>query len=224
MSRPAVAALVCALLCVLSPSVGPAKPLLNPSLFGLGRPAAPQPSLVFVYRGWRVDASGARGVQSASRTVRAIKSQIDQVESDHLTPGVMAFLRTTPISADATRGRGEPSSYRPGHGVSLRVRGLDPKRPALLFGLMLAYQDLRLPGGVANREVDGFLRQTVARHAWPKAALMLQDDRQFFALTATAYIDGAITREPYTRADLRNTAPQYYQWLANLFDGGKPRR
>ena len=41
---------------------------------------------------------------------------------------------------------------------------------------------------------------------------------------ATAYIDGAITREPYTRADLKNTAPQYYLWLANLFDGGKPRR
>ena len=98
-----------------------------------------------------------------------------------------------------------------------------PNGQPCFTGLMLAYQDQRLPGGVANREVDGFLRELTARHAWPKAALMLQSDQQFFALTATAYIDGAITREPYTRTDLKTTAPQYYQWLANLFDGGKPR-
>ena len=52
---------------------------------------------------------------------------------------------------------------------------------------------------------------------------MLQNNQQFFALTSTAYLYGDITREPYTRADLKKTEPQYFQWLATLFDGGKAR-
>jgi hypothetical protein len=52
---------------------------------------------------------------------------------------------------------------------------------------------------------------------------MLRDDPDYFALTASAYLYGAITREPYTRANLRKTQPDAYQWLANLFDDGKGR-
>jgi hypothetical protein len=95
--------------------------------------------------------------------------------------------------------------------------------PALLYGLLQAYHDQRLSGQAADRDLDGFRRQIIARRIWPKAALMLQNDQQFFALTATAYLYGAITREPYTRADLRKTEPQYDLWLAKLFDAGKPR-
>jgi hypothetical protein len=54
-------------------------------------------------------------------------------------------------------------------------------------------------------------------------ARMLRSNDEFFALTGAAYLYGTITREPYTRADLKKTEPQCYQWLARLFDGGRGR-
>ena len=36
---------------------------------------------------------------------------------------------------------------------------------------------------------------------------MLQGNDEFFALSAAAYLYGTITREPYTRADLKKTEP-----------------
>jgi hypothetical protein len=204
---------------------GPAmtKPLLNlPPFFGVR--AKPQPSLDFTYQGWRIDASTAAGAQSPTRTVRAIKAQIDIVCGLRLSPQTMAFMRAQPISADgAADPRLEPSQYVAGRGVLLHVRRLDAKKPELLFALLKAYQAERLPGGTANADVETLRRQAAASRLWPRTARMLQSDDDFFALTAGAYLYGAITREPYTRADLKKTQPQCYRWLAGLFDGGRPR-
>ena len=101
---------------------------------------------------------------------------------------------------------------------------LDAKRPAhAARQLLLAHQDQRLPGGFANPDVARFRQGITDRHVWPKTAIMLENNGEFFAVTASAYLYGDITREPYTRADLKKTQPDYYQWLANLFDDGRPR-
>lgn len=223
MNRSVVVAIASAVLCLLSPTAGPAQSLMDGSMFGLRNGVAPsQPSLVFTDRGWRIDASAARRVQSPAKTVAAIHAQIGLVERMRLKPEVLAFMRAVPVTADASSGV-EAATYAPGHGVGLRVRRLNAKRPVLLYGLLQAYYDQRLAAMPAGRDIDGFRRQIIARRAWPKAALMLQNNQQFFGLTATAYLYGTITREPYTRGDLKKTGPQYYQWLALLFDDGKPR-
>ena len=183
---------------------------------------APQPSLVFAYHGWRVNALPTARLRRATTTVRAIKAQIDLVEHLNLPPRVLDFMRSTPIAAELgapdERGR-----YLRGRGVVLNMRGLDDKRPALLEQLLYAYEDQVLPGGFANPDIGRLRREAAALHVWPNAAAMLHSDADYFAMVASAYLYGAITREPYTRADLHKTQPNAYRWLAGLFDNGVGR-
>ena len=222
--RFAVIALIAAGLCVADSGVAQPAGAIPAPFFGapLFAPRRPQPSLAFVYRGWHVRAGAAARSQRPDKTVKAIKAQIDIVEQLNLKPQVLAALRALPIYADPSLGR-EVGRYTVDRRIVLRVKRLDAKRPSLLHALLLAYQDQRLPGGFANPDVARARQQIIARHVWPKTAIMLDDDGEFFAVTASAYLYGEITREPYTRADLRKTQPDYYQWLANLFDDGRPR-
>jgi hypothetical protein len=217
--RNAVLALIAAGMCLGESPAGAAAPLFAPSLFG---PGPPPPSLDFSYRGWTVKADAAARAQRPDKTVRAIKAQIDIIEQLRLRPDLIAQLRAEPIYADISAGR-EVGRYSADRRVLLRVRRLDPKRPSLLHAVLLAYQDRHLPSGFANADIGRFRQRIIARHVWPKNAMMLQNNGEFFAITASAYLYGEITREPYTRADLRKTQPDYVQWLANLFDGGRPR-
>jgi hypothetical protein len=218
-----------AVLCLLAaaPAAAPAaaKSVLQvPPLFQ-STPKPPPPSLVFAYGAWRVDASASAHAQPPARTVRAIRQQIDIVEHLGLKPEVLAFMRSQPVLADGWIGPGDapPAEYAAGRGVVLHVRRLDPKKPILLYGLLKAYQAQRLPGGFDNADVARLRGEAAARRVWPKTARMLQNNQEFFALSAATYLYGAITREPYTRADLKKTEPLCYQWLANLFDAGRPR-
>jgi hypothetical protein len=117
----------------------------------------------------------------------------------------------------------EAASYDRARGVVAYARRLDAGKPILLRGLLAAYYDRRMPLAQAA-EIGRFRRQILAKRVWPKSADMLQNDRDYFAVTAAAYLHGAITREPYNRANLRKTQPDYYQWLARLFDQGRARR
>ncbi len=217
--RRAAVVLIAAGLCFGAPASATPSTLFGAPLFG---PHRPEPGLAFTYRGWTVQAGAAARIQPADKTVRAIKAQIDIVEQLHLSPAMMGFLRAQTLYADPSLGR-EVGRYSADHRILLRVKRLDAKRPALLNALLLAYQDQRLPGGFANPDITRFRGQIVDRHVWPKTAIMLDNNGEFFAVTASAYLYGEITREPYTRADLRKTQPDYYQWLARLFDEGRPR-
>jgi hypothetical protein len=222
--RFAVVALIAAGLCLGVPApglpalAGPA-PLFGPPLFG---PRHAAPSLDFSYRGWNVRAAAAARVQSPDQTVRAIKAQIDIVEQLRLKPDLLVALKALPIYADPSIGR-EVGRYTADRRILLRVKRLDAKRPSLLHALLLAYQDQHVPGGFANADIARFRQEIAARHVWPRTAIMLQNNGEFFAVTASAYLYGEITREPYTRADLKKTQPDYYQWLGRLFDDGRPR-
>lgn len=213
----AAALLAAAALAVAGP--GTAAPMFG-GLFGLGR-HAPPPGLVYAYRGWRVDASRLRAMKPEA-VVKRIDAQLDLVAKTDMRPDVLAYLRTVPIVGDGSPGA-EPGRYVRGQGVLVRVRLLDPKKPMVLRQLLYAYQDQKLPGGFANPDVARFRREAVARKAWPQTAAMLQSDPDYFAYTATAYLAGAITREPYNRANLRKTQPAYYDWLGKVLDGGKAR-
>ena len=216
-----VAVVVGSLLVALVAGQGASAAPVFGGLFGLGRQATPPPKLVFAYRGWRVDASHA-GAMKPETVVKRIEAQLDLVARSGGRPEVQAFMRTTPIIADPSPGT-EPGRYVRGQGVLMRVRLLDPKKPMVLRQLLYAYLDQKLPGGFANRDVARFRQEAIARKAWPQTAAMLRNDPDYFAFTATAYLNGAMTREPYNRANLRKTQPYYYQWLGTVLDGGKAR-
>jgi hypothetical protein len=213
-----------AVLCLVAIVPATARPALTlPQLFK-HTPRPPPPSLVFAYHGWRIDASRAARVQPPAKTVRAIEAQVDLVERLGLRPDVLAFMRAQPIVADGAKAAlGDYAEYAPVQGVLLHARMLDAKKPILLSGLLKAYLIQRLPGGPANPQLTTLRSQAAARRVWPKTALMLQSNEAFFSLSAAAYLYGAITREPYSRTDLKKTEPGCYQWLAGLFDGGRPR-
>jgi hypothetical protein len=195
----------------------------GPAGFGglFGHPAPPPPP-TFVYRGWRIDISNpGRGVHP-DMAAKRIEAQLDIVERAAPAPQVLAFMQGVPIIADPAEAT-EPGVYMRGHGVLLRVKRLDPKKPQALRQLLYAFQDQRLPGGYANPVVARARQEAMARRVWPQTAAMLHSDPDFFAFTASAYLAGAITREPYNRANLRATQPGYYRWLAGVFDGGRPR-
>jgi hypothetical protein len=222
--RTVVIALLAAAACAVAgveagAATSGSKPVL-PLLFNLPKPAPP-PALVFNYRGWKVDASAAAHAQKPERTVRFTKAQLDLVAGVGLAPQVLADLRAAPIVV--TPGLGPDAAiFRPPGVVEVHARQLDARKPTLLRALLCAEYG-RLDRGQAA-DVARFRQAILARRAWPKSAEMLQDDRDFFADTATAYLYGAITREPYNRANLKKTQSDYYDWLARLFDGGRARR
>ena len=217
--RNAVVLLITVGFCLAGTALAAPSPFLGVPLFA---PKAHPPSLDFTYRGWQVRADAAARLQPPDKTVRAIKQQIDLVEQLGLKPQMLEPLRAQPIYADPTIGR-EVGRYTADRRIALRVKRLDPKHPALLHALLLAYQDQRLPGGFANADVARYRQQIAGRRVWPKTAIMLENNGEFFAETASAYLYGAITREPYTRADLKKTQPDYSRWLAERFDDGRPR-
>jgi len=190
-------------------------------LFGLGQ-RRPAPALVFTYEGFQIDASAARRLQPPERTVRALERQVDLVDHVGLKPDMLAAMRQDKILADLGAA-GEATRFVPGEGVMVEVRRLDPAKPVLLIGLLKAYHDRHLDP-VADGVIARYRTEAAHRDVWPKTALMLQSDTDYFALTGAAYLYGAITREPYSRSKLRQTQPQYTQWLAGLFDDGRMRR
>ena len=217
--RHIASALIFLMIAIGIPAAAATEPGLAP-IFGLGPPATPPP-LDFTYRGWRVDARPAAHAQAPQKTVRLIRAQLDIVDAAGLSPGILATMRATPIVVVTGTGP-QAASYNRGRGVAAFARRLDRTRPVLLTALLAAYFDRALPAP-ASADIGRFRRDVLQRRVWPKSAAMLRDDQDFFALTAAAYLHGDITREPYNRANLRKTQPDYYDWLSKLFDGGRPR-
>jgi hypothetical protein len=178
--------------------------------------------LIFDYRGFHVDLSGARGAMADAKMIAAVKRQIDIVEQMKLKPDVIAFMRTVKIWANPKKTGLGPGHYARATGVDLQMDQLDTKRPILLHELLHAYHDQQLPNGFANKDIQTFYER--GRSAgWPSDSYLMSNHREFFAVSASVYLFGDIPRPPESRKQLREKQPQYYQWLADLFDGGKPR-
>ncbi|UVD58957.1 hypothetical protein NE852_12535 [Rhizobium sp. Pop5] len=183
--------------------------------------AAAADPLEFSYRGWQVDLTNARGAEPDREMVAAVKRQLDIVERVNLKPDVLAFMRTVPIWANPAAAGFGPGHYSSETGIDLRVRTLDAEKPIILHELLHAYNDRMLPGGFGNGDVRHFFHS--GRGLWPDDSYMMSNDREFFAVTASVYLYGDIERPPYSRSQLREKQPRYYQWLATLFDDGRPR-
>lgn len=183
-------------------------------------PAAADP-LVFNYHGWQVDLSNARGAEPEQNMVAAVKRQLDIVEDIGLKPQVLQLMRGIPIWANPQAAKAGPGRYNRKTGVDLRVKALDPDKPIILHEFLHAYHDRLLPESFNNTDVKTYFER--GKNFWPADSYMMSNAREFFAVTASVYLYGAIDRAPRTRAELRAQQPQYYQWLATLFDDGRPR-
>jgi hypothetical protein len=178
--------------------------------------------LIFDYRGFHVDLSGASGTMPDAKMIAAIKRQIDMVEQVKLKPQVVAFMRTINIWANPNKTMTGPGHYGRKTGVDLRMALLDPNKPILLHELLHAFHDQQLPNGFANVDIEKFYERGQSA-GWPPDSYMMSNHREFFATTASVYLFGDIPRPPESRKQLRTKQPHYYQWLADLFDDGRAR-
>ena len=178
--------------------------------------------LIVDYRGWHVDLSGARGTMPDEKMITAIKRQIDMVEQVRLKPQVLAFMRTIKTWANPKQTKTGPGHYARATGIDLRMPLLEPNRPILLHELLHAYHHQQLPTGFDNADIEKFYERAKGA-GWPEESYMMSNHREFFATTASVYLFGDIPRPPESRKELRTRQPQYYQWLADLSDDGRPR-
>ena len=178
--------------------------------------------LIVDYRGWHVDLSGARGTMPDEKMITAIKRQIDMVEQVRLKPQVLAFMRTIKTWANPKQTKTGPGHYARATGIDLRMPLLEPNSPILLHELLHAYHHQQLPYGFDNADIEKFYERAKGA-GWPEESYMMSNHREFFATTASVYLFGDIPRPPESRKELRTRQPQYYQWLADLSDDGRPR-
>jgi len=189
--------------------------------FAAARTAAADP-LIFEYHGWHIDLTKARGKEPDQKMIAAVKRQLDIVEQVNLQPQALQFMRTIKLWANPDLDeKVGPGHYGHATGVDFRANLLDPQKPIILHELLHAYHDRMLPGGFNNPDVDAYYDR--ARGQWPNQAYMMSNKREFFAVTASVYLFGYIDRQPHSRENIRNKQPRYYQWLADQFDGGRPR-
>ncbi len=187
-----------------------------------GSIASAADALIFDYRGFHVDLSAARGTMPDAKMIAAVKRQVDLVDKVKLKPQVLAFMRTIPVWANPKETRTGPGHYSRRTGIDLRVPLLELNKPILLHELLHAYHDQQLPNGFENADIRRFYERGQSA-GWPKDSYMMSNHHEFFATTGSVYLYGDIPRPPESRKELRAKQPQYYQWLADLFDDGKPR-
>lgn len=183
--------------------------------------AAAADPLVFSYHGWQVDLTKAKGAEPDKEMVAAVKRQLDIVEHVDLKSDVLTLMRTIPIWANPAAAKAGPGHYSSKTGIDLRVKALAPDKPIILHELLHAYHDRMIPEGFDNPDIKKFFE--IGRQVWPADSYMMSNGHEFFAVTASVYLFGDIDRPPYSRSQLRENQPRYYQWLATLFDGGHPR-
>ena len=115
-----------------------------------------------------------------------------------------------------------PGHYSRKTGIDLQMDQLEPKKPILLHELLHAFHDQQLPGGFSNADVEKFYERG-KEAGWPRDSYLMSNSHEFFAVSASVYLYGDIPRPPESRKLLRAKQPQFYQWLADLYDDGKAR-
>jgi len=206
-------------------------------LIGLGVALAVRPAAAadFAYRGWRIDADAIHG-ELAPALVRALQAQVDLVESLAIKPDIKAFFRDMSIKIEPgidalgfaglyhlhRRRQSWSRSHRGGstNHIDLGTRPAAPDDPVLLYFLLLAYLDWRVPEGVDNPEIAAFFEQARISGAFPNRARMLESPQAFFACCASVALWGRAPVEPLERARLREKLPRFYGWIERAFYPG----
>lgn len=102
------------------------------------------------------------------------------------------------------------------HGVVMfRLQGLDPNTPVLLHELLHAFHAQIMPDGFNNKALQSIYEQ--ARGLYPDEAYLMSNAKEFFAMTASAFLHGEVYQEPFTRAKVKEKQPDYYKYLVWLF-------
>lgn len=91
----------------------------------------------------------------------------------------------------------------------------------MLHELLHAYHANMLPDGFNNAVVVS--QYKAGKGIYPSDGYPMANGREFFAVTASVFLYGKETIEPFTRAKIREKQPEYYNYLVWVF-GSDPDR
>lgn len=101
--------------------------------------------------------------------------------------------------------------------VMVRPLGIDPQAPVMLHELLHFYHDQILPQGFSNSAVLFYYNAAKSKQLYPADAYLMRNEKEFFAVTASVFLYGKDDKPPFTRANLKQTQPDYFNYLAWLF-------
>lgn len=160
------------------------------------------------YRGFRVKLGASARTAEGARELANARRQIAIVERAGLSGADLRAFRRQPIEFS-----------RRGHfdngGVFVGAQA--GSRPVLLHEYMHVYHRDRLPGGFNNPAIEAFYQQALASGAYPPGSYMLSNVKEFFAMTASCFLNGTVARPPFNREAIRAAQPEYYAFLSRLF-------
>jgi len=173
------------------------------------------------YRGFTIDDSAVRKMPNVEVVRAATREQIDMVCAVGLPQSVLTFFQSVPFEI-------VPPSAMPGatpglysaKDRSVRVTtalAATGHKPVLLHELLHAYHDQQLARGFNNPEIAHFYDRAKAISAYASTSHMMQNDREYFACSATTYLFGVTAQEPFKRAKISENQPDLVAYLKKLF-------
>ena len=178
------------------------------------------------YRGFSVDMTAVPIDADFDPVENSVKHQIDIVADCGAKPDIIAFFRSVEIAMRPGE-RDNGGHFKPGKKEVTISAAIQPaQKPILLHEFLHAYHYYVLPGGIDNPDIERFYHQAVEAHVYPATeshdgrsfpTYLLFNDREFFAVTASAYLWGFVDREPHNRDRLKSLQPVYTDWLGQQF-------
>ena len=169
-----------------------------------------------VYHGFKIDVGEAEGRVDVPSALTALDHQIDIVDRSGLSASLLRTFRSVPIRISVTF-TGSGGHYKGGQEVIMGSLAANDDRPVLLHEYMHVMHYKRFPGGFQNPTIRHFYEEAMERNLYPAGSYMLTNPAEFFAMTASCYLNGTVARPPYDRATIRNQQPDYYAYLGQLF-------
>lgn len=155
-----------------------------------------------------------------AEVMAAIQAQFDVVEAVALPPQVLAAMKNTPVVIDPElQGKRGLFLVRRGVGaVYLRPMVFPPNTPVLLHELLHAYHFNVL--GKDRPEIAQEYRRVKDTGLFPprfEAAHFMENEKEFFAVTASLYLFGDIQQPPFRCAVLAKLDEGYLAFLGAQF-------
>ncbi len=182
---------------------------------------APVPALP-AYRGFVIDDSGVRDQPDLNEILAATREQIDIVHAVGLPSGILAFFESVRFKlVPAGRFAGKTPGLYAGRGersvqVSAAIVSTGHK-PVLLHELLHALHDQVIEQGFKNPAILGYYERAKSVPAYAAKSHMMQNEKEYFACSATTYLFGVTAQEPFHRGKLRENQPEFYAFLKELF-------
>jgi hypothetical protein len=170
---------------------------------------------MLAYRGYSVDVSAVQKASNFATIEASVKHQLDIVADCGAAPQILTFFRARLIKLNPNIAEDNGRFSR--NGVEVSAAPAAPEKPIFLHELLHAYHAMVMPMGNQNPDILLYYNRARNNQLYPANEYLLKNQNEFFAVTASLYLWGHVSREPFTRDRLKTQQPNYYVWLGQQF-------